>query len=596
MTSSNNIRYLPVAFGVKRSKPHGKQVLNLLFSIVVFLLFIAFFILMGIAAEQMSAPLSELRVNPISLEYVNLLEYSLRTFFRMLIALGCSVIFALLYATLAAKNRYTEQILIPLLDILQSVPVLGYISFTATGFLALFPGEVIGAECTAIFAIFTSQVWNMAFSFYQSLKSLPVELREVASMFKMSRWQKFWQVEVAYGIPGLVYNMSISMAGGWFFVVASEAITVGNTKITLPGIGSYIAMALVQHDVMALVYAIIAMAIVILFYDQLLLRPLTVWSSRFHYDMVPGKEAPKSYILYLIQKNIFIKAILYPFSVLAWWMRELSKKISLKFVRQSNNENFWHKPPAPGTADFLPYIWYLLLFSAALYSGYRVFDFLNDSIGWQEVRKVLGLSLITMLRVIVLVLLASIIWVPLGIYIGINPNIAKIVQPMAQFLAAFPVNLLFPVAVIIISHYHLNPDVWLSILMIIGTQWYILFNVIAGSSSFPNDLREVSEGLHVKGLVWWQKVMLPAIMPYLVTGCITASGGAWNASIVAEIVNFGDQQIIAHGIGSYITQMTIAADFPKIVLGVGMMSLLIVVFNRIFWQPLYDYITKRFQL
>lgn len=596
MTSTTNTKYLPAAFTIKRAKSLEKQPINLFISIIVFLIFIAFFILMGIAANQIYAPLGELQSHPISLEYGNLLEYSLRTFFRMLIALIFSVIFALSYATLAAKNRYAEQVLVPLLDILQSVPVLGYISFTVTGFLALFPGKIIGAECAAIFAIFTSQVWNMTFSFYQSLKTIPKELHEVATIFKMPKWQKFWRLEVAYGIPNLVYNISISMAGGWFFVVASEAITVGNTQISLPGIGSYISLALIQHNILALIYAIIAMATVILLYEQLLLKPLIIWSSKFHYDIVSGKGVEKSYILCLVQKNIFIKALLYTLKLIGklFWVPLKNLTLSMEYSSKAKSQRL--NTTKNDVLRILPYLWYILLFSGAIYSSYYVFNFLHNSIGWQEVLKVFGLALITMLRVVVLVILASVIWVPLGIYIGINPKLTKVIHPIAHFLAAFPVNLLFPVAVIIISHYKLNPDIWLSLLMIIGTQWYILFNVIAGSVAFPDDLKEVAEGFKVRGLIWWRKIMLPAVIPYLVTGCITASGAAWNTSIIAEVVNFGDRQIMAHGIGSYIKQMTVTANFPKIVLGVGIMSLLVVTFNKIFWQPLYDYVAKKFQL
>ncbi len=539
----------------------------------------------------MTAPIGILEQKPVSLEYINLFAYSLRTLLRMLIAVIISLIFTIIYATLATKNKKCEQILIPLLDILQSLPILGYISFTVTAFLALFPSSVMGAECAAIFAIFTSQAWNMTFSFYYSLKSVPQDLQDAASIFKMSKWRKFWQISFPYAIPSLVWNIVVSISSGWFFVVASEVITVGNNNITLPGIGSYIALAIQQKNLYAIGYAVIAMSLVIILYDQLLLRPLVAWSERFRYEMNVGSSVSHSWVLNLFQKSVIIKKLFTFIANIGEFLLYLPI-----FNNYNKNDSIILTNLASDNKSWVDYLWYILMFCVGCFSSYYIYHFLYYDIGWLEIVKVFKLASITLLRVIILIIIASIIWVPVGIYIGLHPKLTAFIQPLAQFLAAFPANLLFPVTFIIITHYNLNPNIWLSPLIIMGAQWYILFNVIVGASSVPNDLKDATLIFRVTGWNWWYKIMLPAITPYFLTGAITASGGAWNASIVAEIINFGDQTIVASGIGSYIAQMTVKADFNKIVLGMGVMALFVVLFNRLFWRPLNDYSIKRFQL
>lgn len=562
---------------------------NLVYNTLAFFIVIVVLIFVGWGSRQMSQPLSILQIEPVSLDYFKLFSYSLRTVLRMLIAVVFSLIFTFIYATAAAKSKKLEQILIPLLDILQSVPILGYISFTVTVFLTLFPHSVMGAECAAIFAIFTSQAWNMTFSFYQSLKSIPDDLKDAAAIFKMPKWRKFWQMEVPFAIPGLVWNIVVSMSSGWFFVVASEVIIVGNNKITLPGIGSYIALAIQQKNFSAIYYAVIAMALVIILYDQILLRPLVAWSDRFRYEMTTGGKPPKSWVFNLFQRNLIINKLFVPVAYLGKFLLHIP-------VFNNVSRDHCGLEVAGENQQVINYLWYLLLSILALTAIGYVAYFLYKDIGLVEVRKVFILASITMLRVIILIIIASLIWVPIGIYIGLSPRLTAIMQPLAQFLAAFPVNLLFPIIFIVITKYDLNPNIWLSPLMIMGTQWYILFNVIVGASSIPSELRDATIILKVKGFNWWRKVMLPAITPYFITGAITACGGAWNASIVAEIINFGDQTIVAKGLGSYIAEMTVQADFNKIVLGIGMMALFVVLFNRFFWQPLQEYSNKKFQL
>ncbi|MGY2291635.1 ABC transporter permease [Pseudomonas sp. SDO528_S397] len=552
-------------------------------------LVIGFLLFFSLAARETWAPIETLQNEVISLDPANLPEYAMRTTLRMLAAMVAALAFTLLYGTLAAKSRRAEKLLVPVLDILQSVPVLGYISFTVTFFLLLFPGRVLGAEFAAIFAIFTSQAWNMTFSFYQSLRMLPADLEEVSSNLQLSGWQKFWKLDVPFAIPGLVWNMMMSMSGGWFFVVASEAITVGDKTITLPGVGSYLALAISQKDLHAVGYVIVAMIAVILIYDQFLFRPLVAWADKFRMENTASQvEAPQSWVLNLIQRTRMIQRILRP--ITRTFSRIGNKRLSLP--RAARNVI----PDTPGASRVVDWVWGTFIGLLTAYALYHIVLYMGTEVTLAEVGHVLLMGLITLLRVVGLIVIASLIWVPLGVMIGLRPALAEKIQPLAQFLAAFPANLLFPVFVIVILHYHLNPDIWLSPLIVLGTQWYILFNVIAGASAFPNDYKEAAANFRIRGWLWWRKVMLPGIFPYYVTGAITASGGAWNASIVSEFVSWGQDQVVAHGLGAYIAQTTAAGDFPKIALGVVVMSFFVVAFNRLVWRPMYAMAENKLRL
>lgn len=554
--------------------------------VLAFLLIFGVLAVLAEGAYQMHAPIVALET-PISLDPSNLPHYALRTVLRMFAAIGAALLFTFVYATLAARSRRAEAVMIPILDVLQSVPVLGFISFTVAFFMGLFPGNILGAELAAIFAIFTSQAWNMTFSFYQSLKTLPRDLEEVSRSLRLSPWQRFLRLDVPFATPGLIWNMMISMSGGWFFVVASEAVTVGDTSFALPGVGSYMALALIEKDVSAIGYAILTMFLVIVAYDQLLFRPLVVWSDKFRFAQSGGGDmVMRSWVLRVLQRARLLNAALLPFRYV---------------VRRASDIRLpsWHLPPiAQGrkAAIATDIAWWILVAAAAGYGGWRIADYISAALGLQDVFHALGLGLLTMLRVVVLITLASLIWVPVGVWVGLRPRAAAVVQPIAQILAAFPANLLFPVAVIAIVRWDLAPDIWLSPLMIFGTQWFILFNVIAGAMAFPRDLRLAADNFHLRGWQWWKKVMLPGILPYYVTGAIAASGGAWNASIVAEFVRWGDTVLAANGLGAYIAQATIAGDYPRIVLGVAVMALFVILYNRLLWHRLYRYAEQRLRL
>lgn len=452
--------------------------------------------------------------------------------------------------------------------------------------MALAPGRVLGAEFASIFAIFTSQAWNMAFSFYQSLRTVPNELVEASYVFRLSPWMRFWRLEVPFAMPQLIWNMMMSMSGSWFFVVASEAISVGNTTLTLPGIGSYIALAVAQKNLHAIGLAIGAMFIVILAYDTLLFRPLVAWADRFRFEQEPGASPPRSIVLRILRRSGLIALLSRTLS--KTWRRTLSSRLFAATVHGSKRFRL-----REGTVDRA---WVGALTILIVVTVWQILRFLVEGTSLTDLGQVLLLGFATLARVVILIAIASLIWVPIGVWVGTRPRAVQVVQPIAQFLAAFPANLLFPIVVSAIVTLRLSPDIWLSPLMILGTQWYILFNVIAGAAAIPAELRDVGTNLQVKGWLWWRKVALPAVFPFYVTGAITASGGSWNASIVAEVASWGDQHLEARGIGAYIANATEAGDFHHIVLGIVVMSLFVVTINRLFWRPLYWYAERKFRL
>ena len=544
--------------------------------------------LIGIAhvARGTLVPLDAPGAVAISLDPLNLPNYAARTTLRMFAALAASLLFTFTFATAAAKSRRAGLVMVPLLDILQSVPILGFLTFTVVFFMNLFPGQVLGLELAAIFAIFTSQAWNMAFSMYQSLKTVPADLREATYSFQLSGWQRFWRLEVPFAIPGLVWNTMMSMSGGWFFVVASEAISVGDNTWKLPGIGSYVAAALEARDIGAVIWAILAMLVVILLYDQLLFRPLVAWSAKFRFETTAGATAEDPWMLKLMRRTRLLGALGNAFGFVLGAIGGM--RLRLLPARSGQTR----KPPSR-TADA---VWLVVLAAVLAWALWEIIAFCAAELDWTELPGVVGLGLITMLRVIVMMLLATIVWVPIGVWLGLRPKWARRAQPVAQFLAAFPANLLFPPVVILIVYFHANVDIWLTPLMVMGTQWYILFNVIAGAAVFPGDLREAAANFRIGGWLWWRRVIIPGIMPYYVTGAITASGGSWNAAIVAEVASWGDTKLAAHGLGAYIAAATEKGDMARVVLGVVVMSGFVLLFNRLIWRPLYEYSSRRLSM
>ena len=521
-------------------------------------------------------------LNPRNLPY-----YAGRSTLRMFIALFWSTVFTLVYGYIAAHNRRAERIMVPLLDILQSVPVLGFLSITVTGFIALFPGSLLGLEAASIFAIFTSQVWNMTFSFYQSLRTVPEELDEAATLYQLSRWQRFTKLEVPSATIGLLWNAMMSFGGGWFFVAASEAISVLNQKYTLPGIGSYVAAAIAAKNLTALGWAVVAIAVVIILVDQLFWRPLIAWSDKFRMEQSASAEAPESWVYDLLKAaripRLVGKALTPASEIINRFLSTLTRPRPTPDVDPVHQER----------GDRL-YTLVLLVVIGAL--AILILHFILTTVGLAEVVKTFGLGLLTFLRVTILLIFATVIWTPIGVAIGFNPKLARLLQPVVLFLASFPANFIFPFATLFFIHANISINWGSILLMSLGAQWYILFNSIAGAQSIPTDLREMAADVGLKGWKRWQKLIIPGIFSAWVTGGVTATGGAWNASIVSEIVAWGQTTLTATGLGAYIAQATAVGDWPRITLGIATMSLFVVGLNRLFWRRLYHLAETKYHL
>lgn len=556
--------------------------------VIAIVLVLAIIVMLGYGAKAMVGKFQLGELTTISLSPILLPYYALRTILRMFIAMFFSLLVTFIFGTWAVKSRQAERVIIPMIDILQSVPVLGFLTITVVGFIVLFRGSLLGPECAAIFAIFTAQVWNMTLSFYQSLCTVPEDLMEASAVLQLSAWQKFWKVEVPFAMPGLLWNAMISMSGSWVFLVAAESISVANQHITLPGVGSYIAMAIKYANKTAIVYVILTMLVVIALYDQLLFRPLVAWAEKFKAEVDVGDEQPESWVFNLFQRTRFLGYFgqffgIFGNSFVNWrWLRK-------RPARKRMEPRYWVR-------RFVTVIWNMILFTVIVIAGYILSRFIFSTVSLNEGLYVLYLGLITALRVTILIMISSFIWVPVGVWVGLHPRASRWVQPIAQFLAAFPANLLFPIVVIIIIKYHLNINIWTSPLMILGTQWYILFNVIAGTIALPKNLHHAVGTLNVKGWLWWKRLILPGIFPYYITGAITASGGAWNMSIIAESVSWGQTHLLATGLGAYIAEVSANGDFPRLALGISIMSLYVVAINRVMWRPLYNVAISRYQV
>lgn len=559
-----------------RPYPNGWDILaiGLVFSVLAML---------GWGAVQMHSPYAMGEPIAISLEPTALPHYALRSVLRMLLAMCFSLLATFIFGTWAAKSRRAERLIIPLVDVLQAVPILSFLSLSLVAFIALFPGSLLGPECCAIFAIFTSQAWNMILSFYQSLSATPGTLRDAADVFQLSAWQRFWRVEVPFAMPGLLWNMMLSMSGSWFFVVASEAISIANQHITLPGIGSYIGLAINQKNSHAIYWAIGAMATVIIIYDQLLFRPLDMWISKFKAHNNEDDRA-RPWLASLFHRSHWLQILVGCFGnltdqlVTAW-----PTKTQTQAAHQAKR---WTRHTHHLSLGLQCLVIAALLAWAA--------HFLWQHAAWPEIRHVLLLGLYTGLRVMVMIAMAALLWLPIGVWIGLRPRWRRWAAPIAQLLAAFPSNLLFPVAVVLIVRYNLNPNTWCAPLMVLGTQWYILFNVIAGASELPKDLNHVAQNFGLRGWLWWQKLILPGIFPYFLTGLITAAGGAWNASVVAETISWGAQRLHISGLGHYIETHSSTGNYHRVMLGTLIMCLYVLLINRTLWRPLYQWAEERF--
>ncbi len=538
----------------------------------------------GATASFSPSGLEHVSTNPARLPYD-----AARSLLRMFIALFFSTVFTLLYGYTAARSRRAEKVLVPILDILQSVPVLGFLTITVSAFLALFPGSELGLECASIFAIFTAQAWNMTFSFYASMKSLPHELDELSRSLRLTRWQRFWKIEVPTGTIGLVWNGMMSFGGSWFFLTASEAITVANHNFSLPGIGSYVGAAIRHRDLGAIGLAIGTMIIMVIGVNVVFWRPLVAWSEKFRYETTEATDVARSVVLDALARSSWPRVI-----------GRLRARLAEPLGRAMRILGRADAPPAVPAARRRAGD---IVFGAvvAVLVAYGAYALLHDiatarGVGLGQIPHCFALGAATFGRVVVLIVLATIIWVPVGVWIGMNPRVSRLAQPIVQVVASFPANFLFPFATLAFIKFGISLDIGGILLMALGAQWYILFNVIAGASAIPSDLREAMSVLRVSGWQRWKRLIIPGIMSSYVTGGITAAGGAWNASIVAEVVQYGSHKLTAYGLGAYIVRASAAGNKAELVCGVAVMSVYVVVVNRLLWRRLYRLAETRYSL
>ncbi len=534
----------------------------------------------------MLVPLAPGAPPPVDLSVRWLPYYAGRSLLRMFIALGASLLFTLLVAPWAAKSRRAARVVIPALDILQSVPVLGFLSATVTLFMALAPGRLLGVELASIFAIFTGQVWNLTFAFYHSLITLPRDQVEATRVFRLSPWQRFTRLEVPAAVIPLVWNGMMSFGGGWFFLAASEAITVLNQEWLLPGVGSYMALAVKAKDLEAMGWALLAMTVMIVLVDRGFWRPLVAWAEKFKLEESEAASLRHSAVLDLLRSS----------RVVPWAEAQLARI-------DGAIDGLWRRwraasaaLPNPRRERLKDRILTVVLWVSLAVFALRGAAFVTTQVAWGEVLRVAGLGGLTLLRVAVVIGLSGLVWTPVGVWIGLSPRAAQFAQPVAQVLASFPANFLFPFVTVVFLRFDLSLEWGSAVLMALGAQWYVLFNTIAGAMAIPNDLREMTENLSIRGWLRWRALILPAIFPAWVTGALTAAGGAWNASIVAEVVTWGDTRLTATGVGAYITEATAGGDWPRIVLGIAVMSAYVVVVNRTLWHPLSRLAESRYRI
>ncbi|WP_280693289.1 ABC transporter permease subunit [Kitasatospora sp. GAS204B] len=539
-------------------------------------------------APELNAPfLPNQAPETVSTDPVNLPYYAVRSLLRMFVALIASVLFTFVYATAAARMRRLEKVLLPVLDILQSVPVLGFLSVTVTAFIALFPGSTLGLECASIFAIFTAMAWNMTFAFYASLTSQPRELDEAARVMRLTKWQRFWRLDVPSGMIPLVWNGMMSFGGAWFFLAASESISVLNHHYALPGMGSYAAAAIAAGNLGQVGIAIAVMVVMVIGVNVIFWRPLTAWSERFRVEESEAADRPRSVVLDLLRRSSVPARLGRPLRPVGAALDHGMRIFGLAE----------HPLATPAVRERTGDVFFAGAVSAvSLFGAWEAFDYVRTTVGLGEFVHAFYLGAATFGRVVLLLILATVVWVPIGVWIGMNPKVLRLAQPVVQVLASFPANFVFPFATAAFIAIGISLNIGAVLLMALGAQWYILFNVIAGASAVPSDLREAMTGFQVGGWLRWRAFILPAIFPYYVTGGITAAGGAWNASIVAEVVSYGSHHLTAFGLGAYIADATGTGEFPKILVGVSVMSLYVVALNRLLWRRLYRLAETRYAL
>lgn len=545
-------------------------------------------VFMLVLAWATHAPRYTAEAGGIQLNLARLPEYALYSWLRMAAAYILSLIFTMAYAYAAAYNRRAERILLPILDILQSIPILSFLPVVLLAFIALFPGSKLGVNLASVILIFTGQVWNMVFSFYHSLVTVPRDLRESAMSLNLSAWQRFRTLELPHAMVGLVYNSMLSWAGGWFFLMAAEMFSLGSQNYQLRGLGSFLQTAANQGNWTAEWVGLGALVAVIVIMDQLVWRPLLAWADKFKLELVEGSEVPRSTVLMVLRRSQMVDFVqtrwLAPF--VEWLDRLFSGRKVPVWQKYSALETLW------GLIRTLLVAAVIFTLFSALKEAWHLFQQLRPETVWMTLLATGA----TLLRVFT-ALAISVAWtVPVGVFIGLNQKWARTLTPISQIAASVPATALFPGMVALFLHFRGGFAVASVLLMVLGTQWYILFNVIAGASAIPEDLKEATRMFGLKGVKVWTTLILPAIYPFLITGLITAAGGAWNASIVAEYVSFHHQVHTTFGVGALIAQSSHFGQFPTLLLSTALLSLTVVTINRLIWRPLYDEASSRYSL
>jgi len=536
-------------------------------------------------AHYWSGPVGE--EAEISLRAAALPKYALFSVLRIAIAYAFSFVFTLVYGYAAASSSKAEQVMIPLLDTLQSIPVLSFLPGVMISMVALFPSRQLGVELGSILLIFTGQVWNMAFSFYASLKSIPVEMREAATAYRLNWWQRFWKLELPWAAIGLIWNSMMSVAGGWFFLMACEMFVLGNRDFRLPGLGSYLQTAANAGDTRAIVLGLVTMVGVIVVIDQVVWRPVIAWAEKFKFEQVGSATVPSSPVLTLLRSSKLIPLVLQSL------LLPLRERLDLHFARE-------HEALTPPRVGKQTRLWALraamvVALAGVAYAMAKMFAVLAG-VSSGELRHIVWGAGATFVRVQAVLLLAALWAVPVGVFVGLRPKLSAVAQPIAQIAASVPATALFPIILLALVRVGGGLGIGSILLLLLGTQWYLLFNVIAGATAIPVDLKEVCTVYHLSSAERWRRLFLPAIFPYLITGLVTASGGAWNASIVAEYVRFRGQTISTTGLGAIISQATDAGNFRLLLTATVMMVVTVVIMNRLVWRRLYALAATKFRL
>lgn len=508
----------------------------------------------------------------------------LRTNMRLIIGLFWSFVFAFVAGTWAAKSKHAARFILPVINFMESVPLVGFMTFSIVIFMAWFPHSVMGFESAAIFGVFTGQAWNMALTVYQTLKVIPPELQQMSRQFQMSAWQRYWRIEVPYSLPGLLWNTMVSQSAAWFALVGTEAIAIGAKTVMVPGVGSYIQVALMHKDWMAIIFAISAIIVNIIIFDQFCFRPLVKWCEKFKFERVKTQQVASSWLYQVIGGASLVRRV---FRMLANGCHALWNMLRLvRLVRCFD----WRMPKKVRVSCLV--CWYFVLSFGLVYYGVKLIAYLPH-FSWELMLEQMGL---TTMRVVIAMLLSLIIFLPLGVWIGLSPKKTKYTQSSIQVMAALPPDIFYPIFAVLlfVAHQHLN---WWTIpLIMVGTQWYILFNVIAGVSSLPQGLRDVSKMFSLRGIYYWRKVIIPAIFPYIVTGIISAAGGAWNADITAEVISWGHDVLQTKGLGAFISIASQGSHMSQEALGCVMMCVLVGICIVFVWRPLYRLAETKFNI